>query len=438
MKSISRRVKLYSAVAATAAVIFFAGASALCQQAENAGNQPRQARTEIVKDLENKVIPPVAVMGSYWERTLKKLQDGFHFEKLTTKEIFFFSIGLMLTLLVARFSRWFLENYAVKLASHTETEVDDLIFTAVGKPVSLLVVALGIYGSSSILFPLMSANMIALVGKLCIAIAAVAIAWTMYRLVSVVDYLVGRFARRSDNDLDDLVVPAISRTLKVIVVVFSILLIGQNIFNINITTLLAGAGVAGLAVAFAAQDTIANVFGSIMVILDQPFKAGEVIKVVDITGQVEQIGFRSTKIRTLNGHLVTIPNKNMANATIENISKRPSIKHEINLTLVYDTAPDKMERAVKILHEIFDNHENMKPEFPPRIFFNSFKDWSLNIYIVVWFSSGDYFAFLDWLHRKNLEILKRFSEEGIEFAFPSNTTYLAGDPKRKPEFMVKQ
>ena len=435
--SIIKHIKLFSILTVTT-IILLAGAHAFCQEVNNTGNKTVPINQEIVKDVQNKIIPPVEAMGSYWDQILKKLEYNFNFGKITTKDIFFFLIGIMLTLLVARFSRWFLENYAVKLASHTETEVDDLVFLALGRPISLLIVAIGIYGSSSLIFPLMSAEVIALVGKLCIAISAVAIAWAMYRLVSVVDYLVGTYAKRSDNDLDDLVVPAISRTLKVIVVVFSVLLIGQNIFNINITTLLAGAGVAGLAVAFAAQDTIANVFGSIMVILDQPFKAGEVIKVGDVTGQVEQIGFRSTKIRTLNGHLVTIPNKNMANATIENISRRPSIKHEINLTLVYDTAPDKMERAVKILHEIFDNHENMKTEFPPRIFFNSFKDWSLNIYIVLWFSSGDYFSFLDWLHRKNLEILKRFNDEGIEFAFPSNTTYLAGDPKRKPEFLVKQ
>jgi MscS family membrane protein len=128
----------------------------------------------------------------------------------------------------------------------------------------------------------------------------------------------------------------------------------------------------------------------------------------------------------------------MANATIENISKRPFIKHEINLTLVYDTTPEKMELAIKVLHEIFDNHENMKPEFPPKIFFNSFNEWSLNIYMIVWFSSSDYFVFLTWLNGKNLEILRRFNEAGIEFAFPSNTTYLAGDPKRKAEFLVKQ
>ncbi len=422
IKYLFKNMKLFSVPAMTAG-IFLVCACALCQQAENTENQPRSVKTEIIEGAGNKITPPVEAIGSYRNQILKKLSYNFHFEKLTAKDILFFSAGLILTLIIARFTRWFLENYAVKLASHTETEVDDLIFLAIGRPVSLLVVALGIYGSFSLVSPLVSAKMAAIAGKACIAISAIAIAWAMYRLVSVIDYLVGRFAKRSDNDLDDLVVPAISRTLKVIVVVFSVLLIGQNIFNINITTLLAGAGVAGLAVAFAAQDTIANVFGSIMVILDQPFKAGEAIKVGDVTGQVEHIGFRSTKIRTPNGHLVTIPNKNMANTTIENISKRPFIKHEMNLAIVYGTAPEKMEKAVSILHEIFDNHENIRTDFPPRIFFNSFKDWSLNIYVTVWFSSGDYFAFLDWMHGRNLEILRRFNDEGIKFALPSNTAY---------------
>ncbi len=386
---------------------------------------------------EQDIAPPVEKIEKYWDKVLNRMEKHFSYGKLATRDIVIFFLGIVLTLLLARFARWFIENYAAKLASKTETEIDDLIFAAIGKPLSMIVFAIGLYCSLSMMFPLMSDKVIALVWKFCIAICAIAVAWTAFRLVSVVDYMVNSYAKRSDNNLDHLVVPAISRTLKVVVVVFSVLLIGQNIFNLNITTLLAGAGVAGLAVAFAAQDTIANVFGSIMVIIDQPFKAGEVIKVDAVTGQVELIGFRSTKIRTLNGHLVTIPNKNMANATIENISRRPHIKHEINLTLVYETTPEKMERAVKILHEIFDNHENMKQDFPPRIFFNAFKDWSLNIYIVLWFGSSDYFAFLDWTHRKNLEILKRFNEEGIKFAFPSNTTYLMTDSSAKPELLVK-
>lgn len=431
MRSHSRMIVLLS----LSALILFSGFLGLAQETKN------QAKTASVEqgtgnDVEKNDVQPAENIERYWDKVFKRLESNFHYEKLSARDIFMFFGCIALTLIIARFSRWFLENYAAKVASKTETEVDDLAFEAIGKPVSMIVFAIGLYFSSSLIFPLMSDAVIALVWKLCTAIFAMAAAWAAYRLVSVVDYLVGRYARRSDNELDDLVVPAISRTLKVIVVVFSVLLIGQNIFNLNITTLLAGAGVAGLAVAFAAQDTIANVFGSIMVIMDQPFKAGEIIKVEAVTGQVEQIGFRSTKIRTLNGHLVTIPNKNMANAVIENISKRPFIKHEMNLTLVYDTSPEKMEKAVQILHEIFDNHENMKKEFQPKIFFNSFNDWSLNIYIVLWFSSNDYFAFLGWTHRKNLEILKRFNGEGIEFAFPTHTTILATDPKHRPEIIM--
>jgi MscS family membrane protein len=436
-KSLLEKTKLYL-IPVVAALVLFAGTDALCQKVENAEKQHPAIASEASVDADNEIIPSVEKMSSYWEQVSKEVNRNFHFDDLTSRDIIFFSLGLLITLLVARFARWFLEHYAAKLASRTETEIDDLFFLALGRPVSLLIISFGIYASISPLFPLMSAKLIAVFGKLCVALAAVAVAWALYRLVSVIDYLVAKFVKRSDNELDDLIVPAISRTLKFIIVFVSVLLIGQNIFSINISTLLAGAGVAGLAVAFAAQDTIANVFGSVMVILDQPFKAGELIKVGDVTGQVEQIGFRSTRIRTLKGHLVIIPNKNMANTTIENISKRPFIKHEINLTLVYGTPPDKMEKAVKILHEIFDNHENMKPESPPRVFFNSFKDWALNIYTVAWFCSGDYFGYLDWSHRKNLEILKRFNEEGLEFAFPTNTTYLAGDTKRKPEILVER
>ncbi|HCE43608.1 MAG TPA: hypothetical protein DET40_08670 [Lentisphaeria bacterium] len=423
------------ALLSLSALILLSGLRGSGQEAENPV-KPASVEQTAGKNVEKAVIQPGENIELYWDKVLDRLKGNFHFENLTAKDIIMFFGCIALTLLIARFSRWFLEHYAAKMAKMSETEVDDLVFAAVGKPVSMIIFAIGFYFSASLIFPLMSGTMIVMVWKLCTAIFAIAMAWAAYRLVSVVDHLVGTYAKRSDNDLDDLVVPAISRTLKTVVVVFSVLLIGQNIFNLNITTLLAGAGVAGLAVAFAAQDTIANVFGSIMVIVDQPFKAGEIIKVDAITGQVEQIGFRSTKIRTLNGHLVTIPNKNMANAVIENISKRPYIKHEMNLTLVYGTSPESMEKAVRVLHDIFDNHENMNKEFPPKIFFNSFKDWSLNIYIILWFNSSDYFAFLDWSHRKNLEILKRFNEEDIEFAFPTQTTILATDSKHRPEIIM--
>ncbi|MGD8757080.1 MAG: mechanosensitive ion channel, partial [Desulfobacterales bacterium] len=143
------------------------------------------------------------------------------------------------------------------------------------------------------------------------------------------------------------------------------------------------------------------------------------------------VGFRSTRIRTLTGHLVTIPNEKVVSTGVENIGKRPHIRWLTNITITYDTPPDKVEKAVAIIKEILDDHEGLHPDFPPRVYFNGFNDWSLNILVVVWYHPADYWAMQEWQQRTCLEILRRFNAEGIEFAFPSRTLYLANDDKRQ-------
>jgi MscS family membrane protein len=103
----------------------------------------------------------------------------------------------------------------------------------------------------------------------------------------------------------------------------------------------------------------------------------------------------------------------------------------MNLTITYDTPPDKVERAVKIIEEILDNHEGMEPDFPPRVFFNAFNDWALNLLVLYWYHPPDYWAFCAFSQVVNLKIMRAFEEEGIEFAFPSQTLYHANDDKRQ-------
>jgi len=136
--------------------------------------------------------------------------------------------------------------------------------------------------------------------------------------------------------------------------------------------------------------------------------------------------------------LASVDVRQVADEAAENIGRRPYIKQVNNFTLVYDTPPNKMERAIEILHEILDGHEGQDPEKPPRVYFNSFNDWALNILVIVWYHPGDYFAFQEWNHKTNLEILRRFNEEGLEFAFPTNTTYLAYDPNRRLSVNVEK
>ena len=211
--------------------------------------------------------------------------------------------------------------------------------------------------------------------------------------------------------------------LKIIVVLLSVLLWLDNI-GFNVSTLLAGLGIGGLAVALAAQDTLKNLFASIMILLDKPYRVGQRIVVKGHDGVVEEIGLRSTKMRLLTGHLTTIPNDEMARIDVENIGRRPHIRRLTNISITYDTPPEKVEKAISIILEILDDHEGMDPEFPPRAYFNEFNSTSLNLIVIYWYHPADYWGFMQHSQKVNLQIMQRFEEEDIKFAFPTTTTYL--------------
>lgn len=155
----------------------------------------------------------------------------------------------------------------------------------------------------------------------------------------------------------------------------------------------------------------------------------ERIKIGEHDGPVEEVGFRSTRIRTLDGHLVTIPNNTIANANIENIGKRPFIRRKANITITYDSGCDKTKRAVEIIKDVLTNtpEVNTDPNYPPRVYFSDFNDCSLNIFMLYWVKPPDYWLYQEVNERVNFEIMKRFEAEAIEFAFPTQTLYLKKD-----------
>ncbi|GHC04096.1 mechanosensitive ion channel family protein [Cerasicoccus arenae] len=226
-----------------------------------------------------------------------------------------------------------------------------------------------------------------------------------------------------------------------IVVCLAILIQGLHHIGFSLATVIAGAGVTGLAVALAAQSTLRNVFGSLMILLDKPFRVGQRIKVGATDGVVEEIGLRSTKIRLLTGHVTSIPNERMADAEIENIGQRPYIRRLTNITITYGTPIPKVRRAVEIIREILsvpedfiaevgNQHPNAcinHPDFRPRVAFNEFNPDSLNILMIYWHFPPDYWESMAFTQRINETIMKRFEEEGIEFAFPTQTIHLAGE-----------
>ena len=213
-----------------------------------------------------------------------------------------------------------------------------------------------------------------------------------------------------------------------------ILFKGLSELGISLIPLVTGLGVGGLAVALAARPTIENLIGGLMILADRPYRVGQRIIVRGNDGIVQQIGLRSTKIRLLRGPQVTIPNEEMARAEIENVARRGYIKRSSKIAIKYDTPPEKVEKAIDIIREILDDHEGMDPKRPPRVYFTEFKPDSLNISMMYWYHPGKIWKSRAFGQKVNLRIMQEFRKEGIKFAYPTTTTYLAQEKGQQLHF----
>lgn len=258
-------------------------------------------------------------------------------------------------------------------------------------------------------------------------------AWAGFQLIALFDLRLRNFAQKPDATLDSLMVDITRKMLKILIAIVTILFIGQSIFQLNITTLLAGAGVAGLAVAFASRETLANFFGTMVIILDRPFRIGDRISAGEINGIVLSVGMRSTRILTGYESIVSVPNNTIAEEAIENISNRGVIRYMFTLGLVYGTTAEQMQLAMKLVHEVVDNFKGPDaPQRNPRVFFEEFAASSLNIRVIMWLKTISFEKEEALRTEINLEILRKFSENNLEMAFNTLTNCLTGSVQLLP------
>jgi MscS family membrane protein len=245
-----------------------------------------------------------------------------------------------------------------------------------------------------------------------------------YVTIKVVELLLGLWREKivsvQDRVFAELLFPLLSKLAKMGIVIAAAMLTADNL-GIKITSLLAGLSVGGLALGLAAQDTVANLFGALAIITDKPFHLGDLIKVEGLDGTVDSIGLRSTRIRNAEGHHITIPNKLMGNAIITNITRRPTIRTEMNLGLAYDTPVEKVRRATAILGEVFRSSPKTADLL---VSFNKFTDSTLNLYLIHVWNGIDVREHFAQMQEWNLQIKQRFESEQIEMAFPTQTIHL--------------
>ncbi|HTI68914.1 MAG TPA: mechanosensitive ion channel family protein [Candidatus Limnocylindria bacterium] len=328
------------------------------------------------------------------------------------------AIYLLLAFYAARFVDWFTKNRLTSWAEKTETKWDDVLVGLADGPVKVLVfVVLFHLGLQVFDWPAWLELWLSRLTFLLLAISMVMVA--MRAVDAAIVIWKQSLKAEGDRGFDEQFLVLIGKLCKITILLVAFLMLLDNL-HVNITALLGSVSVLGLALGLAAQDTVSNLFGAIAVFVDKPFKVGDVIKVGDIQGNVEEMGLRAARVRTVDGFLVTVPNKTIGANTVINISRRGSIRLNTTIGLTYDTSVERVKKAIELVKTAFSAHALTSDI---SVTFNQFADSSLNLDIVWLCKTTDFNVYKQALQEINLLIKERFDAEKLDFAFPSRTVY---------------
>ncbi len=250
-----------------------------------------------------------------------------------------------------------------------------------------------------------------------------AVGWFLFNLVEVINAGLVRLSEKTESKLDDQLVPLVRKSLRLFLVVVFALFVAQNVFGLDITGWLAGLGIAGLAVSLAAQDSIKNLFGSFTVLFDKPFTVGDWIVTEGLEGTVEEVGFRSTRIRTFYNSLITLPNANLINASVDNYGQRQYRRWKTHIGVQYDTTPDQLVAFTEGIRELVRSHPYTRKDYF-QVWCHEFGDSSLNILIYIFHEVPDWSTELRERERLFIDIVRLADKLGVQFAFPTQTVHL--------------
>lgn len=300
----------------------------------------------------------------------------------------------------------------------------------VSTPLSLLVLWMGLSISADMMnLPLRMD--LALEKVFCALLVFTGLTLVLHGVRCVTEILTEQLRKRDPDK--KLLLDLLHSLIRLVAWSLAVFFILQNIFMMNVTHLLVSAGVLGLAIAFAAQNTVANIFGAFSILGCKLFKVGDWIRIDQSEGIVERIGFRSVRLRAFEGRLIDIPNRIIADSQVENYSDRLFWREHFCFGLVYQTSPENIERARQILEEIGrDLAGDMAPGKKVRFDFLQFDASSLNVDGYVWFRISDWYTMRSSRSRFNGEVLRRFNEAGLEFAFPTSTIFLQEGSSEPP------
>lgn len=264
------------------------------------------------------------------------------------------------------------------------------------------------------------------VRKVLLRLYQLVFAFSILRVILAIIELIGEVllekAEKTDTRQDDQLIPFAVEVVKILMVVMIILIVLGSVFHLNIGSLIAGLGIGGLAIALAAKESLENLFGSFAIFLDKPFVVGDLITIGGVTGVVEKVGFRSTRIRTLEKSYVTIPNRNMIADQLDNLSMRTFRRVSFNIGVLYGTPAETIKNIVRDIQQLIDEHPHTNQD--GEVHFMEFGSSSLDIMVLYFIDTMDWSIFLKVKEEINFEIMVIVERHGADFAFPTQTLHI--------------
>jgi len=332
-----------------------------------------------------------------------------------------------------RLVNWLLKGQVRRWVRRAHLELEEKVYDQLQLPlVALTMAAILSWGVTDLQLRINASWMAHAVLQILIAFSVVL---AVSRTVGIIANIAEARAADTESRLDDQVIPLLRQATQVVVWCVGVLFILQN-QGIDVAGLLAGLGIGGLAFALAAKDTLANLFGSLNIFVDKPFQIGDAVQIGSVEGAIEEVGFRSTRVRTFYNSLVTIPNSSITNANVDNLGARPRRRVKVTLGVTYDTPPDKLDAFVQGIRKILDEHPAVAPGF--EVHFYNFGASALEVLCYYHLVVNTWTAELNGRSETFFAFMRLAEDLGIGFAFPSTSVYLESVPERmltgpKPE-----
>lgn len=339
------------------------------------------------------------------------------------KSIFTFGIFIVLKNFIAKTIIRFCKNIADK----GNIKGISVILDSIEQPLKTFFLFAGIY-FALIIFPLNN-NLVIWLHKLFRCIIIITVARCFLRLNNSYTVWQERINKTEENSIIKTIAPILNKIIKVLIIVIALAAIASE-FGYKLNSLLAGLGIGGLAVAMAAQDALKNFFGGFVIITDHPFNTGDIINIDNNEGVVEDIGLRSTKIRTFEKELITVPNSKISDGSVVNYSRRGLRRVKFHVGATYSTTADKLKKAVNEIQSMLKDHKQVDSD-SIIVKFDGFGGSSLDILVMYFIKTPDYAVYMDVKEEINFTIMKIFEKENIEFAFPSMSIYFENELTRR-------